>query len=203
LASGGVDGTIRLWDVATRRPLAKLLIDTCCTVWSVAFSPDGKTLASTSSAGTPPPVAPGMIQLWDVATRRPLGRPITDETSAVVTAAFSPSGKTLAWGSADGTIRFLDVATHRQLGAPLTGHTDAVWDVAFSPDGTMLASASDDSTIRLWDVATHRQIGPSLIGNTSPPGTDDGVLSVAFSPDGKTLASGGDDGTIRLWALNG
>ena len=154
-------------------------------VYSVAFSPDGKILASASQDGT--------IILRDVATRQPIGQPLTGHTSWVTSVAFSPDGKTLASASDDKTIRLWDAATHQPIGQPLQGHGSAVWSVAFSPDGKTLASGSNDNTIRLWDTATHQPIGQPLAGHTN------WVRSVAFSPDGKTLASGSWDSTIRLW----
>jgi hypothetical protein len=154
-------------------------------VWSVAFSPDGKTLASAGQDQT--------IRLWNVFTGQPIGDPLTGHTESVKSVAFSPDGQTLASGSQDDTIRLWDVATGQLIGDPLAGHMSDVRSVAFSPDGQTLASGSQDDTIRLWDVATGQLIGDPLAGHMSD------VRSVAFSPDGQTLASGSEDGTIRLW----
>jgi len=174
---------------AAARPGIAALTGHGGTVNSVAFSPDGKTLASGNGDHT--------VRLWDVATHQQIGTPLTSHSGTVNSVAFSPDGKTLASGSGDDTVRLWDVATHQQIGTPLTGHGGTVNSVAFSPDGKTLASGSGDDTVRLWDVATRQQIGTPLTGHTSQ------VRAVAFSPDGKTLASGsgsgsGDD-TVRLW----
>ena len=119
-------------------------------VLSLAFSPDGHTLASGNSFGE--------VRLWDVADPadpRPLGQPLTGGTAYVDSVAFSPNGHTLASGDADGTVRLWDVAdpAHpRPLGQPLTGGTATVNSVAFSSDGHTLASGSDDGTVRLWNL---------------------------------------------------
>jgi WD40 repeat protein len=176
-----VQGEIKLWDVATGREVRTLTGHTRG-VTSVAFSPDGKLLASGSYGTT--------IKLWDVATGREI-RTLQGHTDSVCSVAFSPDGKILASGSWDNTIKLWDVATGTLL-RTLSGHTWDVLSVAFSPDGKILASGSTDTTIKLWDVATGREIR-TLTGHTRR------VHSVAFSPDGKTLASGSWDGTILLW----
>jgi WD40 repeat protein len=151
---------------------------------SVAFSPDGKTLASASDDYT--------VRLWDLTTRQLLGQPLRGHGGKVNSVAFSPDGKTLASASNDYTVRLWDVATRQPL-RELLGHSDIVNSVAFSPDGKTLASTGWDRTVRLWDVATRQSLGKPLRGHSNS------VNSVGFSPDGKTLASASGDRTVRLW----
>ena len=212
LASGGEDNTIILWDTTTgehARTLARptgpfvgptdTLFGHTDTVYSVAFSPDGKTLASGSEDNT--------VILWDTTTGehiKTLARstgpfvgptdPLAGHTDTVYSVAFSPDGKTLASGSADNTIILWD-ATTGQYKETLIGHKRTVYSIAFSPDGKTLASGSWDRTIKLWDTTTWKY-RHTLVGHEKV------VYSVAFSPDGQILASGGADKAIILWDTN-
>jgi RNA polymerase sigma factor (sigma-70 family) len=160
-------------------------------VSAVAFSPDGRFLASASHDET--------VKLWETATGR-LKTTLKGHSDRVFSVAFSPDGKTLASASADRTVRFWDVQTGKELRV-LAGHTGWVWSVVFSPDGKTLASASGNTgeqpaEARLWDVATGKEIA-RLRAHTGY------IYAVAFSPDGKTLATSGNDKAIKLWDLGG
>ncbi|MTJ22539.1 serine/threonine protein kinase [Dolichospermum sp. UHCC 0352] len=184
LASGSMNGSIQLWNIATGSKI-RTLQGHSDRIESVAFSPDGKTLASGSNDET--------IKLWNVATGTEIGS-LQGSFFSVYSVTFSPDGKTLASGSSDGTIKLWDVSTTKEI-LTLSGHTAKVSAVAFSPDGKILASGSDDRIIKLWNVATAGEI-------LTFDGHSDRVGSVAFSPDGKILASGSSDKTIKLWNID-
>jgi WD40 repeat protein/serine/threonine protein kinase len=149
---------------------------------AVAFSPDGKTLATASLDMT--------ARLWSSATGQPLARPLQHQ-GPVRAVAFSPDGKILATAGRE-TARLWLSATGRPLGAPLQ-HQNEVVGVAFSPDSNTIATASLDRTARLWSSTTGQPLGPPLQHQIA-------VRAVAFNPDGTTIATASDDGTARLWS---
>jgi len=181
IASGGDDGTLRLWDAAIGQSLWAMEAHQG-SVLSLALSPDGHCIASGGSDGT--------LRLWDAATGQSQ-RVIEGHQDRVHSVAFSPDGRHIASGGNDGTLRLWEAATGQSLWA-MEAHKDNVHSVVFSPDGRHIASGGMDGTLRLWDAAT----GQSL---RVIEGHQGWVHSVAFSPDGRHIASGGDDGTLRLW----
>ncbi|XVQ15516.1 WD40 repeat domain-containing serine/threonine protein kinase [Spirillospora sp. CA-255316] len=180
LATGDGNGTVWLWNLRTREHTDVPLVHSNG-VSAVAFSPDGKTLASSSTG----------VDLWDVAIRRPVYRPLKGDTNAVGALAFSPDGKTLATAS-HWAVQLWNTRTRKPIGDPLA-RTGSVGALALSPDGKLMATASSDKTVRLWDVAARRPLSRPLPGHTNT------VTALAFSPDGKTFASASDDHTARLW----
>jgi WD40 repeat protein len=149
LASAGSDETVRLWDPyrPSRKRQLPRVIDRLRghrhtdPVTALAFSPDGRWLASGSSDGT--------VRLWDPVTGA-ADRTLTGPPEGVATVAFSADGRILASAGHGPTVWLWDATTGAPLGL-LAGHTDHVRAVAFSPDGRWLASGGDDRTVRLWD----------------------------------------------------
>lgn len=151
---------------------------------SVAFSPNGKILASG--------LWDNIVRLWEVSTGS-LIRTLEGHRGVIFPVVFSPDGSILASASQDTTIRLWQVPTGSSKWT-LKGHSVSVGSVAFSPDGKILASSSDDKTIRLWDVA----LGSCL---QIIEEHNNGVRSVTFSPDSKILASASDYEPIQLWDI--
>jgi WD40 repeat protein len=148
-------------------------------VRTVAWSQDGKTLASGSA---------DMIKLWDSATGQV--RTLSGHGNEVSSVAWSSDGKTLASASTDGTIKLWDSVSRREL-QTLRRHLRTILVVAWSSDGKTLASGSADNTIKLWDSVTGKELQTLHHGAA--------VRTVAWSGDGRTLASGGADTMIKLW----
>lgn len=218
LIAGSDKQILKIWQVEIDKNYSLLQTIQAYTnaVCSVAFSPDGKTLATGGADQT--------ISIWNVPIAvdklsvTSLQTTLHQHQKPVRALAFSPDGKLLASGSEDKTIWLWDLQTDRSC-FQLLGHTGCVWSVAFCPpqslphfpvrgglnkdagarcesgnslDSQILASGSADGTIRLWSVRERRSF-KTLSEHES------WVLSVAFSPDGKFLASSSADQTIRLW----
>jgi WD40 repeat protein len=184
-----------IWDVAGRRQSGPALVGHADQVLCVAFSPDGKLLASGGMDGS--------IILWDVSSRKQVGQAIyvsqeirtTSARAWITTLAFSPDGSLLAIGSKDGKIYFWDVLKSRLSQNALVGHRKEVTKVSFSPDGKMLASSSFDGTAIIWELASGRPRSAPLVADKSGAP----LYDVLFSPNGKMFATSSMNGDIALW----
>jgi WD40 repeat protein len=182
-ATGGDDGVVRLWDSATREQIGQFTAQSSWPVnqvKSVAYSPDGNTLAATGW---------GYAMMWDTLSGKERGR-LAQRTGQVLSLAYSPDGTHIATTGTDGKVLIWDVAIG-ELVTELTGHTGSVSTVAYGLDGSVLATGGEDGTVRTWDTASQEQIFVLL----APSGT---VRCVRYSPDGSGIASCGM-GAVLVW----
>ncbi|CUA75823.1 putative WD repeat-containing protein alr2800 [Nostoc sp, PCC 7120] [Rhizoctonia solani] len=160
-------------------------------VYSVAFSPDGNSVASGSADQT--------IRFWDAHSSSPVSDPIRGHRDSIQSVSYSPLGNIIASASSDKTIRLWDVNTHQQLGQPIMGN-HLFYSVAFSPDAKLIASDNArgvvfhyQCTVQLWDVEKRTAASKPFEGHTNY------ISSVQFSPDRSRLVSGSWDETVRVW----
>jgi WD40 repeat protein/serine/threonine protein kinase len=193
LAAGLRDGSIALWDLKSGTNRGALR-EHRASVNSVAFSPDGATLASTSQDGT--------LRIWDFVNAKRLFTS-AESHEPLSRVCFSPDGKLIAAGgkksneltppgSDRGNLVHVWDAASGALLFSLAGHAAPVRTVCFAPDGRALASGSDDQTVRIWDLAEQRCVAV-LAGHRYA------VFGLSYRGDGKLLASGDGGGEIKLW----
>jgi WD40 repeat protein len=177
--------SVQLWDTQAVKALGEPLRHLSW-VRTVAFSPDGKLLATGS--------LDGVIRLWDVEGRKLFGTPLKS-TNTVLGVAFSPDGKLLADGTGGWLAHVFEVATGRLL--QYFYCDDWVYAVAFSPDGKVLATVPENGMVQQWGIATGQKLGPPLKHGGW-------VSAISFSPDGNILAtiSGDKAQTVRLWDMS-
>ncbi len=185
-AAGSRRGEVWVWEAASQT-LHRAWQAHTDNIYALAFSPDGRTLASGSWDGA--------IKLWDMEGGALLWK--NWSTDSIERLAFAPDGRTLASGGDDATVRLWDakLGTHLQT---LTGHSGPVYALAWSPDGSLLASGGFDMQIRLWEM---QEVQPETSARMLT-GHTDWVLALAFAPDGRTLASGSFDRTVNLWDMD-
>jgi WD40 repeat protein/uncharacterized caspase-like protein len=161
-------------------------------IMTIAFSPDGKTLATGGYDYT--------IALWDLGTGKER-KTLEGHKEDILSVAFSPDGKTFVSGSRDFTIKIWNLVTGKVVHT-LSGHTNGVLSVAISPDGKTLASGDADQALKIWDLGTGKLLATL---QESELNSSYWINSLAFSPDGQTLASKAQDdkkgGTIKIWKL--
>ena len=207
IATGGkFDKTVQLWDANTGKSISTFKGHTDG-IYSVAFSPDGKTIVSGSLDNT--------ARLWDTQTEKSIST-FKGHTGSIYSVAFSPDGETIASASADMTVRLWNAHTGEHKNT--LRHKGAVKSIAFSPDGNMIATGiygenapqhlrdantgelttltptetGDNPPVQLWDASTGRHIA-TLSGHAEV------VFSIVFFPDGNMIATGSHDKTVRLW----
>jgi serine/threonine protein kinase/WD40 repeat protein len=179
LALGCGDGSVMICETSTRKPCA-VLNGQAGRVWSVAFSPDGQSLAAASGKWIPS-ARTGQVKLWDVANGTLLAD-LADTGSLQLAVAFSPDAKTIAWGGRDRTITLWDTELMR-VRAVCAGHEWTIRSLVFHPTEPVIVSAGFDGTIRFWDTQTGGERGPAIRHNGRSSNC------VAISPDGKLLAA--------------
>jgi WD40 repeat protein/tRNA A-37 threonylcarbamoyl transferase component Bud32 len=193
LAIAGREGRVELWDVSTRRELRELTDPAAASdqpmLSVVRYSPDGRVIA----AG---PQETNHVTLWDAATGRVIGRPITTNppgTGGAQSISFSPDSKEIVVPGARGTVRIWEVATGRRVGEPLRIGSVDVEKAIFAGGGRLVIASDDSGSVSMIDITTGRPIRPPLsVGSEVADSLD-------LSPDGRLLAAASFGGSVFVW----
>jgi WD40 repeat protein/tRNA A-37 threonylcarbamoyl transferase component Bud32 len=176
-----LDASTRLWDVITGQPIGQAMPNGR----AVAFSPNGKMLATTAFRGI-------TLDLWDATTGQPLGSAPSPGKGLMGFVAFAPDGQTIITGDGGGRVQWWE-ANGLKPRSITAKHSKTIYGGAISPDGKLLATSGGDKAVRFWDVLSGQPVGEPLQHENL-------VLGVAFSPDGKRLLTGSlEDGKARIW----
>jgi WD40 repeat protein/serine/threonine protein kinase len=190
VASASTDNSVKVWDAHSGQEIVIFKGHTN-TVQGLAFSPDGKRVASGEGAGRGAKPVPGLVKVWDAQTGQEL-LSLKGHKTGVWSVAFSPDGKRLA-SDGGGELKLWDAQTGQEL-FTLKSSGGPASNVAFSPDGKRLATGGSrpggGGSVTVWDAQTGQELFVRQ---------DDGGGSVAFSPDGRRLATASLDGTVRVW----
>lgn len=183
-AGGGYE--VRVWHLAegTWRGAGAVAATHADVIHELAFSPDGKYLASASYDR--------LVKVWDVVQNKER-HTLKDHSDSVYGVSFSPDGKLLASGGADRAVKVWDMATGNRL-FTLGDSTDWVYAVAWSPTGDRIAAGGVDRSIRIWQADAK---GGTLV--KSAFAHEKSVSRLLYSPDGKTLYSLGEDNLAKSW----
>jgi WD40 repeat protein/class 3 adenylate cyclase/energy-coupling factor transporter ATP-binding protein EcfA2 len=197
IAVGTIDGQVRFLDRKSGAAVGPALDGGSSAVWQVGFSPDGRLLAVALDPngvdGFYGQQRQGEVQIWDVDSRRRVGRTIAPGGGSVLSVAFSRDGTLLATGSYFGRLDLWDLATQARYGRPMRVADDGVLSVAFDASGRLVAGGGAIGPVRVWRVADQRPAFPPLSGHTRP------VTGTAFDPTGSFLATTSLSGGTRLW----
>ncbi|KAF8756027.1 WD40 repeat-like protein [Rhizoctonia solani] len=185
MAFGSRHSALQLWSINDGDNIIELLPSLCVGIGSIAFSPDGSSIACGLSDGD--------LYIRVLQPEARILGPLKGHTRHIHSVAFSPDGLYLASGSWGDTIRIWDVRTGKMAGQPFDNHASYVLSLCFSPDGSCLASSSSDGTVRIWDLKS---------GLTPPEPLSRHLRNlkcIAFSPNGVLVACGSADKTIRVY----
>jgi WD40 repeat protein len=176
--------TVQVWDAVSGHPLL-IYQGHKGQIWTIAWSPDGKRIASGGDDTT--------VQVWDAVSGNMI-RKYQGHTGGVYAVAWSPDGKQIASGGWDGIVLVWNVIPDNKPVATYRRHTSSIWTLAWEPNGKHIASSGADTTVQVWEAASGKPV-------RTYRGHEGGVNAVAWSPDGKYLASASADKTVHIYDL--